>query len=242
MGDDNRFFRWLGRINAMLFFLAAAGVIVVAGGNALIWGLYTREAPPPGAEAKNGGDTYAFGGTIGGPSVVTGAPSITHLNGTDEGVMVLQRGGPRGSGLDSVPRADANDVNFLLIDLKTMKTHWLFDGVKRDIGEVFEVRSSVPMQQNSPDSVTALLMTVAAADTNGDGKITQADDHALYGYRVGNAKAVKLLDAKSVSGMEQIDSDRIVISYYDGKADHALLLSAKTFAPIGDTALSPTPN
>jgi hypothetical protein len=241
MGDDNRFFRWLGRINAILFFLAVAGAIVLVGGESLIWSQPMRDTPVT-AEAKKGNDTFSFGGTFGGPFVALGAPSITHLDGTDEGVMVLRRGGSRYAGFDSVSRMGGSGVNFLLIDLKTMKTRWLFDGVKRDIGRVFEVRSSIPMPQNSSDPVTALLMPVAAADTNGDDEITQADDHALYVYRVGSAKAVKLLDAKSISGMEQIDSDRIVISYYDGKTDHALLLSARTFAPIADTAVSPTSN
>ena len=84
-------------------------------------------------------------------------------------------------------------------------------------------------------------MPVAAADTNGDGRIARADDHALYVYRVGGAVAVKLFDAKAIAGMEQINSDRIVITYYDGKTDHALLLSARDFRPIADTVVSPTP-
>jgi hypothetical protein len=241
MADDNRFFRWLGRINAMLFFVAVAGVIVLMGGESLMWGLMSHDAPA-GAQMKNGDDTYAFGGTLGPPSVATGASSISHLDGTDEGVMVLRRGDPNPYGLESRSRFETGDVNFLLIDLKTMKNRWLFEGVKRAIGQVLEVRSSVPVPQNSPDPVTALLMAVAVADTNGDGKITRADDNALYVYRVGSAKAVKLFDAKAISGMEQIDSERIAITYYDGKTDHAVLLSARDFKAIADTTLSPTPN
>ncbi len=166
MTDDNAFFRWLGRVNAMLLFLAAAGVIVFVGANALTWGPMSHDAPA-GAETKSGGDTYAFGGTIGASSVATGAASITRLDGTDEGVMVLQRGGSNPYGLESRSRFETSDVNFLLVDLKTMKNRWLFEGVKRDIGEVLEVRSSVPVPQNASDPVTALLMPVAAADTNG---------------------------------------------------------------------------
>jgi len=240
MGDDNRFFRWLGRINAMLFFLAVAGTIVLMGGESLMWGLMSHDAPTA-AEVKNGDDTYAFGGTIGSPAVSTGAPSITRLDGTDEGVMVLQRGDPRAYGLESRSRFAAADVNLLLVDLRTMKTRWLFGGVKHDIGQILEVRSSVPVPQSSADPVTALLMPVAAADTNGDGKVTRADGDALYLYRVGGANAVKLFDAKSITGMEQIDSERIVVTYFDGKTDHARLLSARDFKSIADTAISPTP-
>src|ERR1700753_1528489 len=103
MTDDNRFFRWLGRVNAMPFYLSAAGVIVFVGANALIWRPMSHDAPT-GAEAKNGGDTYSFGGMTGMSSGATGAASINRLDGTDEGVMVLQRGGSNPYGLVSRSR------------------------------------------------------------------------------------------------------------------------------------------
>jgi len=241
MADDNRFFRWLGRINSLLFFLGVVGLLLFVGGSALMWRTVSREEPVA-AITKSGGETYAFGGSIGAPTPSLGGPEITRLEGTDEGVMVLQRGGPRASGLDRVSGYDANDVNYLLVDLRTMKTRWLFDGVKRDIGYAFQVRETVPAPQNSPDPVTALLMPVAEADTNGDGKINGTDHHALYLYRVDSAGPVRLLDSHSISGIEQLDGERVVVSYYDGESDHAALLSAKDFHMIADTRLSTLPS
>jgi hypothetical protein len=244
MADDNRFFRWLRRINALLFFMGAAGFIVLAGGSALSI-LFERQAvfreEPATVEAKSGGETYAFGGTVGLPIASTGAAALTHLDGTDEGIMVLQRGGPRVYGLDSGSRLDANDVNYLVVDLKTLKTRWLFRGVKRDIADAVTVREIVPVPKDGPDRTTALLMPVAEADTNGDGKIDRADRHALYAYRVGSAGAVKLFDAQSISGIEQLDGDRVEVTYSDGKSDRAALLSAKDFHTIADTMLSALP-
>jgi hypothetical protein len=248
MADDNRFFRWLWRINGLLFFLMIFGAILLWSYSLLTSGPLSREETVP-AQTKSGGETYAFGvSSVGGPAASSGAPQITHLDGTDEGVMVLQRGGPREYGLDrGGARFDANDVNYLLIDLQTMKTRWLFHGVKRDIGDTFLVRRNVyragpPGEAELPNPFTALLMPVAEADTNGDGKINAADRHALYAYRIGAENSVKLFDAQSISGMEQLDADRVEVTYFDGKSIRAALLSMKDFHAIADTALPTMPN
>jgi hypothetical protein len=244
MADDNRFFGWLGRINAILFFLGAAGVIVLGGGSVLSVLIEQRgvsHVEPATVETKSGGETYAFGGMVGGPIASIGAPTLTHIDGTDEGIMVLQRGGPRLYGLDSGSRLEANDVNYLVVDLKTMKTRWLFRGVKRDIAYAADIREIIPVPKDAPDRTTALLMPVAEADTNGDGKIDRADRHALYAYRVGSASAVRLFDAQTISEIQQLDADRVEVTYYDGKSDRAALLSVKDFHTIADTALSALP-
>jgi hypothetical protein len=41
--------------------------------------------------------------------------------------------------------------------------------------------------------------------------------------------------------MEQLDAARILITYYDGRTDHAMLVSAKDFTTIADAPVSPTP-
>ena len=100
----------------------------------------------------------------------------------------------------------------------------------------------MPVPQNAVDPVTALLMDVADADTNGDGKVTSSDHHALYVYRPGGAEPVKLVDAWSISNVQQLDGERIAVTYYDGKIDHALLLSARDFRTIADAPLSTRPD
>ena len=245
MADDNRFFRCSGA-STRLFFMGAAGFIVLAGGSALSI-LFERQAvlreEPATVEAKSGGETYAFGGTIGLPIASTGAGAITHLDGTDEGIMVLQRGGPRVYGLDRGSRLDANDVNYLVVDLKTLKMRWLFRGVMRDISDAVIIREIVPVPKDGPDRTTALLMPVAEADTNGDGKIDRADRHALYAYRVGSAGAIRqaVRFSQWISGIEQLDGDRVEVTYSDGKSDRVALLSARDFRTLADTALSALP-
>lgn len=240
MADDNRFFRWLWRVNSILFFLGVLGLMALVGIPALSWFTETHEAPATAQTAK-GGDTYEFNTTGLGDAAYSAL--LTHLDGTEEGVAVLQRVGPGGSySLGSRRQGyESSTVNLLSVDLKTLKNRWLFSGVKRDIQSVYRIHASVPVPQNGSDPVTALLMDVADADTNGDGKVTDADRHSLYVYRAGSAAPVKLVDAWWVSGVEQLDGERVVVTYYDGKVDHAVLLSAKDFHVVADTILSATP-
>lgn len=241
MGDDNRFFRWLWRINSLLFFLAALGLIL--GVLTAFMGSRFSSADMPAAApvAKSGGDMFVFTSNLTAPIASTDGWGITPLDDTDVAVMVLQRLNANSySGSLSRYQRDS-DVNLLLIDLKTMKSRWLLDGVHHDIGSMLKVLAQVPAPQGSPDPITALLMPVASKDTNGDGKITAADDHALYVYRIGSEAPVKVLEAKSVLGMDQLDSERVVIRYYDGKSDRLQLLSAKTFAPLAGAPLPSVP-
>jgi hypothetical protein len=238
MADDNRFFRWLWRINSLLFFLVILGVLIAF---FIMFAGEVPHGPTPMAQMKSGEDTYAFGGGLGEAS---NSSLLTHLDGTEENIAVLRRnsrGNPYGLGSGSRSYDGGGTVNLLSLDLKTMKNRWLFPGVKRDIESVYQVRTSVPVPQNASDSVTALLMDVADADTNGDGKIASSDHHALYVYRIGTAAPVKLIDAWWVSGVQQLDGERVVVTYYDGKADHAVLISAKDFRVVADTILSATP-
>lgn len=241
MADDNRFFRWLWRINSILFFLGASTVVALIGIPELLRTTMPREAPAT-AQATDEGYTYEF--NAGGLGDATYSTLLTHLAGTDEAIAVLQ-GSTRGGGsygLSSRGRSyEISTVNLLSVDLKTMKNRWLFPGVKRDIQSVYQVRATAPVPQNASDPVTALLMDVADADTNGDGKITASDRHSLFVYRPGSARPVKLVDAWSISGVQQLDGERIAVTYYDGKTDHAVLLSAKDFQVVADTVLAATP-
>jgi len=241
MADDNKFFRWLGRINSLLFFAGILGLIAVVGIPALLWMTTPRESPIT-EKATSDKDHYVFSGS--GLSEVTYSTIFTRLNGTDEGIAVLQHDGGEGNPY-SLSRSrrtyDNGVVNLLSIDLKTMKNRWVFHGVKRDIGNIYQIRVSVPVPENAADPVTALLMAVADKDTNGDGSITPSDRHALYVYRLNGAAPVKLIDTWLVSGVEQLDGERIVVTYYDGKTDHAVLLSAKDFRMIANTLLSASP-
>ncbi len=93
MQDDNRFFRWLGRINSMLFFLAVLGVILSVGAMYLQTESFGNDMPRAKAVAQKGDDTYVLGGDIAGPLSGPDIANVELLDGTNEGVMKLRREG-----------------------------------------------------------------------------------------------------------------------------------------------------
>jgi hypothetical protein len=239
MTDDNSFFRWLGRINSILFFLVVAGAGLLIGANAGLDIFIPQHNDAHAVVETASGDTYDFGGSLNVKEDYSSA--MTRLEGTQEGFMVLQRAS-RGGSLGSRGGYGTANVNVLLFDLRTMQSHWMFEGTRQDIERAYAVHAVVPVPNDGADPVTALLMPVATRDTNGDGKIDRNDADSLYVHRPGSAGAVKLLDAVSVNTIEQIDSDRVLVTYYDGKIDHAAMLSAKDFSIIASAAISPKPN
>jgi hypothetical protein len=241
MADDNRFFRLLGRVNAVLFFLACCAVLLAVGIMFAGEPLLRPSGAPYAAVETAGGDTYEFGGNL---NLDSDFSTLTRLEGTEEGFLVLQRdsGGYKHRVSLSRDRGETDNVDVLLFDLRTMQSRWMFRGTGQDIQRAYRIREVFPAPEKGVDPVTALLMPVAAKDTNGDGKINSNDAHALYLYRPGTARAVKLLDAVLVNDVEQIDSGRVLVLYSDGKADHAAMLSAKDFSVIAQAAVSPNPH
>ena len=241
MAESNRFFRWLGRANSLLFFLAILGLLIA------FFVMFVGEVPhgPPltaqTKSDKDAKDVYVFTAGLDEPSATMGSTALARLSGTDEGIMLLQRVPDDSESSFSRSRPDASTLNLLSVNLQTLKSRWLFGGVKRDIATIFQVRASVPVPQNASDPVTALLVPVADKDTDGDGRIAASDDHALYLYRLGSSGPVKLLEAKIVMGIQQLDGERLLVLYSDGKIDHACLISAGDFHTIADTVLSTTP-
>jgi len=240
MAEDNRFFRWLGRINAILFFLVVTGIALLIGANIGLDFVLPHYETHAVVETASG-DTLEFGGNLTLGEDYSSA--MTRLEGTQEGVMVLQRVDPSRGSLSSSGRYGATaNVNVLLFDLGTMKNHWMFRGTRQDIERAYAIRAVVPAPKDGIDPVTAILMPVATKDTNGDGKIDRNDADSLYLHRPGSAGAVKLFDAVSVTTIDQLDSGRVLVTYDDGKTEHAAMLSTKDFSIIASATISPKSN
>src|SRR5262249_48823110 len=94
MGDDNRFFRWLARINSILFFLVVAGIGLLIGTNMGLDFFMPHHVAhgAQGAVETASGDVYDFGGNLN--VTVDDSSAMTRLEGTQEGIMVLQRQAP----------------------------------------------------------------------------------------------------------------------------------------------------
>jgi hypothetical protein len=242
--DSNGFFRILNRVNAILFALAGLAILLFIFGNTLqsmLFGMENNVAVVPHA-GENSDVSYEFGNldnvTDNGAS---GTMSV--LTGTNDAMMVLKRGGKQqyGSFSGSGGREEIS-VNILIVDTETAKSRWLFPGVKRAIGSSFLVRAIGPSKTLSDNPVTALLMSVADRDTDGNGTIDSSDAESLYIYKPGTLSAVKLLDARAISNIVQIDSGKFLVTYYDGKSDRVVIYAVDGFKPLAQGVVAPTPD
>jgi len=246
MQDDNRFFRFLNRVNAIILPVAGIAVLVFIAVSA--FPLWYHDVPPERFVAQGViADTkykYAFSEdphALGEADMNLG---LIRLDGTNESMLVLKRVVEEGGGsLSRASRGDEN-ANLLLIDLDTAKSHWMFAGTNRNIMSSFEVRAAVPTSGGASNPVVTLLLTVVDADTNKDGQFNGADDQVLYVYRPGAPAAFKLMSARSISYIAQIDSGKVFVvfvTYSDGKSDHLMLLAKNDFKPIAQNTLVSTP-
>jgi len=240
MGEESGFFRVLGRINAVLFTLTVSVVLLIAlvAGYTMFAG--TRQAyRETAAQNPQTDETLEFGGTL---SAIE--DPYTTLDGTGEAMLVLHTDVQNPYRTFSSGRASTEtDVNVLVLDLASGRSHWMFRGTKRCIGEFATVRAKSPdtVPQGAPNPVTAVLLGVAGRDSNGDGNAVCRDDQSLYLYRPGGGVAKLLLAAKSISAIHQTADDRVLVNYYDSRTLHVRIYSTPDFRTVSDEIIASTP-
>ena len=237
MGDENRFFRFLWRCNAIL--LAAVGIAGVVAIVTLMVEFLGRSpwerptggfAPVPGKAEQN--FTYRLDD---GGSAEVGREQILALRRWD--------GAPGEHGLAAMEMASLSSnsylplhdtVNLLAVD-DAGKTHWLFRGYERRIIGQQAIKASA--EENAP--VTAIVFTVIDADTNKDGKFAEGDKKSLYIYRAGDTLAQRILTVDELRLNKQSAPDRYLVVSETGKAATAANYALPDFRLLGT---QPVPN
>ena len=242
--DSNPFFRFLGRVNTVLITLAGLAILCGAVVSELWWMPYApRGAQHAVAPVDQAGYSYHLDdiqlSQMGSDAAVP--------DGWNQAVMALDR--QRGDG-DSNPYSgsfsgsrgsDVRSVNLLLVDIATGATRWLFPGTARDIVSMSAVHGAkTEAYANGP--VSAMLMTVADADTNHDGRIDGGDDVTLYVYKPGAAAATKILAAHDVWSVHQIDPARLMVLYNDAKGAHMAVFSTADYRVLTSSVLPQMPH
>lgn len=234
MSDENKFFRFVWRFNALL--LALGGLGVLASGAILLLlsiptsnrytptqlepsGLY-QPVPPKDAKLSEFELVTTQPGVIGKAKLfalekrlVRGADTINSSFSSDAGTQT---------------------VNILAVDIETSRAHWLFKGRNRWIV------NRTPLAENGEN--TALALEVIEEDTNKDGKVAPNDRHVFYVYSSARHEVIKLVTADSFGDIQQIGADRLLILCYDGDKGWAATFSLpdyKFLSRIDLPALSP---
>jgi hypothetical protein len=245
MTDENKFFRYLWRFNALVL----AGIAVAAAG-LLVYGILNPWRPAGIAPAGH------FAPVAGGAE-----KEFTYRLTKDssysvgrEQVIYLGRwnGAPSVYGLQHMSASyDMTEpaflgVNALAVSPNSGDSHWLFRGYRRAI--LSESSISLSERPAEPDTavapgtaqtVIAMAMTAVEVDTNKDGRLSEKDRQSLYVYREGMAEAMKLLTGDLIISAQQSGVDRFLVISENGKSGLATTFSIPDFKLI---AQKPLPN
>jgi hypothetical protein len=249
--DQNGFFRWVWRLNALLLAVGGLFLLVMA-----IMAFFTRPwygptpeghfAPvPKGAEKHS---TYRIARL----EISVGHEDIFQLGRWD--------GSPNEYGLQDIivaPRSAVytgpNTVNLLAVDDVSGASHWLFRGYDREIVR----QETVTKRDEEPGPPTvaapgtpapygnhsiALVIHTIDADTDKDGELTGKDRQSLYIYRPGMGFAVKLLDADLVLSTAQADDAHYLVVYERGRDAIAATYSLPDFKLVSQKRIPPVPD
>lgn len=232
MHEENRFFRILWRVNAVLLALAgllAAGLLAAAAAGMLFSGFGRRDEPVPMKSAA--GDKVRF----------ELAPEGTPLQGTTFMLFTLnrERSAFADEGSFSGRGNTGQDANYLIVDSGTASGTWLFAHETQAIWSrllLYKTPSA-----DGGDVVTAMILTVTDADTDQDGALTGRDRQSLCFYRPGAARAVKFFTADNIWSVRQVDADRFSVVYGDGGKTEAAVFSTHDVALLRKSVLPAYP-
>ncbi len=268
MSEENRFFRWVWRFNAVVIALAVLGLVGIAAAS-LVWEYLRPWQPekPVGhfapvtsvAEARN---TYRLraSGTI--AFAKPGAQQVDMVFSLGDWA-----GNPSEYGLQDVSSArrsrEAYNANLLLVNSETGEGHWLFSGVGRNVeswdavidpgakdpvnvtptgAQVIVASGATPRYFGDTQSVVAVILKVIEKDRNGDGSLDDKDGVSFYFYRLGDNAALKLLDVDLVLSQTQIGANRYAISYESKGAAFLAVFSVPDFKLVTRKPLPKLPS
>jgi hypothetical protein len=244
MTDENKFFRYLWRFNAVV--LACAGIVVAGGMLYSILNQWRPAEPTPPAghfapvpQSAEKEFTYRLQSS-----------AERHVVGQEE-LIPLGRwnGSPETYSLGHISSGgyveETRSPNVLAVNQVTVESHWIFKGYNRNIianDLIYEaVPNPVPPITGQPASAIALVMTVVDADTNNDDELTEKDRKSLYVYRAGAMEAARLLTADLIVSRQQSGNDRYLVVYENGNSAVAATFSIPEFKLIAEKPLPKVP-
>jgi hypothetical protein len=234
MPEENRFFRFVWRLDVVLLALAGLLAIVLLGALAVsnLFGPRFEPAPegnfrpvPKGAEQNY---TYRL-------EDQADVDSLPH-----EKMLALRRwkGAPETYGLAKEYERDIRSassvftdaVNLLAIDTSNGTSRWLFDGYARSIlsQEIIYSGGPPPPQATSSAAVASVIRSIDA-DTNRDGEFDEKDIQSLYFYRPGDKRAIRFFTADYILSEKETDDGDFLVVYEKGSAAFAVTYHVPDF-------------
>ncbi len=235
--DQNRYFRAIWRLNAVL--LAVGGLLIVGFvlGNLLFaprWEPSPQGQFAPVPKSAEQDSTYRL------------EPTNVALVGKSIFSLRKWNGSPQSNGLavtEARSQASAlNGVNLLAVDTMSGSGQWIFHGYSRAIVSEQGLARVGDSDDNETPRAMVLVIQTIDADSNKDGELTDKDEQSLYFYRPGMAFAEKFLDADYIISRQQTDANTFLVVYERGKTAIAATYSIPDLRLILEKPLPSVPN
>jgi hypothetical protein len=245
MSDENKFFRFVWRLNAVLLLLGILAVGAVVGVriawpdfDIVHWKQVKSFNVLEAIQAAGVAESYTLEqldqcGLCEGP-------------GPTEKLYAVVR---HGSGTNPVmPWAQTSQkVNVAVLDDKKKASRWLFPKGERAILSATVLYKWVVDEERKTDTgaTTQMLgtfMVVVETDSNKDGRLDNLDRQSLYAYRFDGKPVVRLLTADriiTVGSPTQTDKYRVV--YQTGNTTIAVTYSAPDFVVLSEIPIADMP-
>lgn len=237
MTDDNRFFRWVWRFNALLVAAASCAYIANFAYTNSYWFQHPESSVPelepsglykPVASSQSLPGKYDIGNSD--PEVV----------GNTQLFVLVHHSGPEIEATNGAFSGEAGlqTVNILAVDAETKQSRWLFKGRNRWI--VFKRPFSETATAGAP--ADAMAFEVIEEDTNKDGKVMPNDRHVFYVYSSSRHELIKLVTADSFRDIQRVGSDKLMITCYNGDKGSAVTFSLPDYKLLATIDLPVLPD
>lgn len=237
MSESNGFFRWIWRVNAILFLLLCLGA--AAGSGWWLWQNHTSHAQVDGAVGLDGHykppaeHRFHYFGLDRGSLVSTSGHRAVLLKRWDHRMSDAPFAAP-------VPPLDS-DVNLLEINNASGEARWVFPGHAQSILLSAVIRET-GSEQSSP---IALALYVKAVTYDAQGELNSPYDpdpkYSLVVYRPGAKDLKKLPIADNITWMAQTSTDRFLVLSGTGGTRTATLFSLPDFEVVSAKPLEGYP-
>jgi hypothetical protein len=229
MADDNKFFRFIWRLDAILLAIAGALAITLLGVGFVTNFLRPKYEPIPEGNfrpvprAAEQNYTYRLESQY-------DTASLPH-----ERILVLRRwkGSPESYGfaLEKPPASLSyssystytDAANLLAINTDDGTSRWLFEGYGRTILTQEVIFNGPPPsigRATSAEPIASVIRSVDS-DTNKDGELDGKDTQSLYAYRPGDTRAVKFFTADYILSAGETDAENYLVVYEKGPSAFA---------------------
>jgi hypothetical protein len=226
MQDNNRFFQFVWRLNA----LAIAGLVLLT----VLLGLYgltslvsweTRERNVTDLVTVNPGVSQQEEVRLGYPSSIAGTQIVRIPLYLEQKTDVTYFSKSSG----------ANTVNDLYVDSATGKSNWLFKGTHRLI---FNQNPILRQLKSNESVVTSILYSLIEKDSNGDGRLSHKDEITV-GYSSPDGSIYKPLmnNIEKLYATEQVSDDRFIIVYSRNGESRVATYALPAYTIVADNAL-----